>query len=60
MDGLPPWCKKWWMDRSAMGTATDPVRGPQAEQRVKEYKRIGARVERAPSEQDYLSMRQIM
>ncbi len=56
MDGMPPLAKKRWLDRSKIGTPSDPVRGTAAAARMAGYERIGVRAEKAPCEQDYQTM----
>ena len=54
-DGLSPRLKKWWQDRSAVGTDSDPVRGAGAIWRMQECGSRGVEWMKALWEFDHMA-----
>lgn len=57
-DGPAPACKKSWLDRSQVGSDSDPVRGSAARALRRQLGNEGVNVVLAPWEEDYYNVMQ--
>lgn len=57
LDGPCSWMKRWWTDRSRVGTPGDPVRGTAATKARAEYRQNDIPFITSADEQDHESQR---